>query len=131
MDVKWSLASEPETDVQVDDYTGDITVEGSFGAAVTHGLANPVDDAESGDSAQEEQTYTDTHCFTGSVDFTTGTPTVTFDDQPSRTAHRHRPRPYAHAAYGLSPSAWTDGPDRRGGAARTMWGPRDETAGRV
>ncbi|MGV9943906.1 hypothetical protein [Streptomyces sp. NPDC003401] len=88
-DVKWSLASEPETYVEVDDYTGDITVEGAFDAAVTYRLtesadsADSADGSESGDSPQEDQPETDpetdTYTFTGSVDFTDGKPTVSLD----------------------------------------------------
>ncbi|MER6281493.1 hypothetical protein ABT202_35185 [Streptomyces sp900105245] len=75
-DVRWSLDTEPEVNVQVDEASGDITVDGSFDAEVTYTATDSFDDSDAGTEERETDTYT----FTGSTDFSTGKPTVEFDD---------------------------------------------------
>lgn len=72
-DVKWSISVEPEVDVQVDDETGDITVDGSFWAKVKYSYT---DDSESDGPMKDTVSST----FSGTVDFSGGTPTVSFDE---------------------------------------------------
>ncbi|WP_181803686.1 hypothetical protein [Streptomyces shenzhenensis] len=73
-DVRWALSAEPEVNVQVDDETGDVTVDGAFDAKVAYSVTDPLDDSNTAEK------YSDTYPLTGSADFSGGTPTVSFDE---------------------------------------------------
>ena len=72
-DAEWDLGSEPDVSVQVDDETGDVTVEGSFDAKVTYTVTDSIDDSKS------DQKQSDSYTFTGSADLSGETPTVSLD----------------------------------------------------
>ncbi|MFH9983925.1 hypothetical protein ACH4ND_32885 [Streptomyces sp. NPDC017179] len=79
-DIRWSLVSEPEVNVRVDDETGYVTVDGSFETEITYRTTDTDDTSDAGDTTEEKTSPIFTFTFTGSADFAKGTPTISFDD---------------------------------------------------